>query len=139
MKKSRRLLLFVPVTLCLLVSGCGSSAVKQNEEFADEMIQCMNEYADALESVKDKDTAKAAAVKMNATTEKFKQLLAKKDKLPKVTKKQKEEFDKKYLPKIQEAADRMKKVAFSAGFKSGAEPDFMEALKRMQDVAKNAG
>ena len=126
---------FATVLVCSTLAGCGKSAYQQNREVGDEMVSIFNEYADALESVKDEETAKAAAVKINAANDRLEKLVARKDKIPKVSKADKEKLDKEYKPKFAEAAGRLQKVAFSAGLKSKGEKSFLEALQRMQSIA----
>jgi hypothetical protein len=124
------------LTICLVISGCGQSAYQANADFAEESIAVMDLYSDALESVKDKETAKAAAVKIKEANGRMEKLLETKDDIPKVGKSDKEKLDKEYMPKMKAAIARMQKAGFSAGFKSGAEPTFMAAIKEMKALGE---
>lgn len=133
---------FTATLLCaaslLTIVGCGKSSYQKNAEYAEEMIAVMNDYAEALESVKDTESAKAAASKIDAATTRMEELLAKKDSIPKVTQSDKDRLDKEYNPKLRAASERMKKAAETAGSKAGLEPTFMKAVVRMMKVAQSA-
>ena len=130
MKKVTAGLMFTCVlTLC---SGCGGG-YSQAEQATKEMLSSMNDISAALESVKDKATAKAAAPKIEAAVARMQEAKKKGDSA-KGTQADKEKLEKEYMPKIQEASDRMLKASMSAAISSGGDPTFMNAIKKMESL-----
>ncbi len=120
---------------CVLMSasGCSGGGYAKAEPATKQMIAAMNDISEAMESVKDKESAKAAAPKIEAAVDKMKE--AKKTlETVKGTKADEEKLNKEYLPKIAEVTTRMQKAGASAGAKCEAEPTFMKALEKMQTI-----
>jgi hypothetical protein len=113
-------------------SGCSGNYGKA-EAATQDMIAAMNDIAAAMESVQDKETAKVAAPKIEAGIDKM-QVAKNKLDVVKGTKAEKDKLEKEYMPKIEEAGARLKKVALTATLKSGGEPTFMKALEKMQTL-----
>jgi hypothetical protein len=130
MKKVTAGLMFTCVlTLC---SGC-SSGYSKAEDATKEMISAMNDVSTALESVKDAQTAKAAAPKLESG---FDRMQGAKKKLEgiKGTKAESEKLEKEYKTKLMEAATRMQTALLSAGLKSGGDATFMKAFEKVKDL-----
>ena len=125
----------VCLALILAVSGCGGSS--KHEKVIKGMVEQMNALADALENVKDKDSAKAAAAKINKICDKMAELGKEAEGLPKLSKSEDEKLKSKYEPELKKAGERMQKVAVEAGIKSGGDPDFLKAMQRLQEVGKD--
>jgi uncharacterized protein (TIGR03066 family) len=100
------------------------------------MIQQLNELGEALESVKDKDSAKAAAVRINKVCDRMTELGKEAEGLPELSKAEDERLKKKYEADLRKVAERVQKVAFQAGAASGGEPDFLKSAMRLQEVGK---
>ena len=113
--------------------GCSSGNYGKAEDATKEMIDAMNDIAAAMESVQDRQTANAAAPKIEAAVNKMQAAKTKLDAI-KGTKAEKDKLEKEYMPKIEQAAERMKKVAVQAGMKSQGEPAFMKAMEKMQSL-----
>jgi hypothetical protein len=121
---------FVFACLVISISGCGGGYGKA-EEATKEVISSMNDISAALETVKDKETAKAAAPKIEAAAARFK-AATKKAEGVKGTQAEKEKLEKEYLPKIQEASARMMKATMAAALSSGGEPSLQKALSSLK-------
>jgi hypothetical protein len=126
----------VCVALLFGTSGCGS-AYSKNEEVIKDLIKAMTDLGDALESVKDKESAKAAAAKINEISDRLDAIGKKAEDLPKLTKADSDKLKDKYESELKKQAERMQKVAFQAGANSGGEPEFLKAVKRLESVGKN--
>lgn len=125
------------VCLLLVFSVAGCSGSSKHEAVIKGMVDQLNALADAMESVKDKASAKAAAVKINKVCDRLKELGNEAQGLPKLSKDEDEKLMKKYMPELQKANERLTKVALQAGLASGGEPDFLAAAKRLQEVGKD--
>ncbi len=121
------------VFACVLAgfSGCGGSS--NAEDATKQMLSAMNDISGALESVKDKETAKAAAPKLEAAVARLQEVKKKAEGI-KTTKAEDEKLQKEYMPKILEATTRMQTAGLNAGLKCGAEPTFMKAIEKMKNL-----
>jgi hypothetical protein len=126
----------VALVLALPVAGCGD-AYSKNEAVGKDMMQVLNDLADALESVKDQESAKAAAKKINEICDRMEALGKKAEALPKVTQAEKEKLDKQFNPQAEKLMPRLIAAGASARAKGGDEPDFQNALKRLESVGEN--
>jgi hypothetical protein len=127
----------VGLLLVFAVSGCGGPA--KHEAVIKAMLEQMNALGDALDSVKDRASAKTAAVKINAICDRMKELGKDAEKLPKLTKADHDKLEKKYGPELEKVVKRVQSVAFQAGANCGGEPDFLKAAMRLQDVGRELG
>lgn len=107
---------------------------KQNADAAAEMIACLEELASTMESIKDRNSAKSGAERINKTCDRLEKLAARVEKLPKLTQGEDERLKKEMQPKLDAVTQRMSRVAFQAGAASQGEPSFMAALQRLQQV-----
>lgn len=110
--------------------------VGKHEAVIKGMVEQLNALADALESVKDRDTAKAAAVKINKVCDRMTELGKEAKGLPKAPKEEDERLKAKYEGEMAKAARRLQATAVQAGRNSGGEPDFLKSLMRLQEVGK---
>jgi hypothetical protein len=119
---------------CALVSASGcSSNYGKAEEATKQMLSAMDEVSAALESVKDKESAKAAAPKIEAATQRLAEVKKKLDTL-KGTKAEQEKLEKEYMPKILAAGKRLEAAALPAALKCEGEPTFLKAAEKMKDL-----
>jgi len=130
----RSIFLGLGLVVAFSATGCGDTS--KHEAVMKEMIGALNEFADALESVKDQQSAKAAAVKINKICDKLTDITNRAKALPKVTQSQNDALEKKFKPDLEKASARIQAVAFQAGANSGGDPDFIAALKRLEEVGK---
>lgn len=111
------------------VSGCGDSP----DSVMKDTIKLMNEMADVMEGIKDKDSAEKAKPKLEALAKKMKDLeeRAKKLKLDEMPKEKKEALQKKYEDDLKKAGTRFG----AAMMKAMTNPDAAGALKGL-DMGK---
>jgi hypothetical protein len=129
----RTTILGLSLILGLGLAGCKGGSDK-HERVIKDMVDQMNSLADALESVKDKASAKEAAVKINKICDRLTELGNEAKSLPKITKSEDDRLMKKYEPEMNKATERLKKVTLTAAAKCDAEPDFMKSLERLEKV-----
>ncbi len=148
---SGRLLLILGLSIggglfCLLLTGgvgigvavmlSGKDAYKENEAAAKEAIACLEELATTMESVRDRNTAKAGAQRIHGICDRLERLGARIDKLPKLTPEQDARLKRDTAPQIEAINQRLKRVAFQAGVASQGEPSFLAAALRLQQVGQ---
>ena len=132
----RSILFGLALVLAVPAAGRADDTAK-HEALMKDMIKALDDLGDALESVKDKDTAKKAAVKINKVCDDMTALGKKAQDLPKLSKEQDTALEKKYKPQLEKVSARIQKVAFAAGMASGGEPDFLKSCMRLQEVGTN--
>jgi hypothetical protein len=108
-------------------------ALQDHEAVMKDTIKAFADLADALESVKDRDTAKAAAPKINDAAERLEALKKKADKLGEPKGEEGKKLLGKYQSEFEKQALRMRTAA-NAAQKGGGEPDFDKAIKRLADL-----
>ena len=124
-------MVYLPFAL-VSASGCSSNYGKA-EEATKQMLSAMDELSAALESVKDKETAKAAAPKIEAASQRM--IDAKKKLEPlKGSKAEEEKLAKEYKGKMEEAAKRLQSGDYSSMVKSDSEPTFLKAVKTLEGM-----
>ena len=118
--------------LCAVVfggaAGCSSNYGKA-EAATKDMIAAFDEVAVALEGIQDKETAKAAAPKIEAAVDRIQQSKNKLDGL-KGTKAENDRLEKEYMPKMEAAGARIKAAVPMAVIKSQGEPALQKALEK---------
>jgi hypothetical protein len=129
------LLIGVVVAIFLLMGG--GSTVAQHEAAIQEMLVVVNDFAAVLESVKDRNSAQAAAPRIRELTVRFQQTVEKAKALPKVTAEQDADLQEKFMPEFSTAMQRMQRAGMSAGFASGGEPTFIAALHELEKVGRS--
>jgi len=131
------------VLLVLGLTGCSqnkqespaSQDMSKQEAAMSDSVKVLGEYADAIESVKDKQTGMEAAAKINKCCDKMEELAATTSKLPKVN--NKADFEKFLKAKVVPEMDKILKRATkekvaSAVVLSGGEESFKKAMDRWQ-------
>jgi ABC-type transporter Mla subunit MlaD len=130
------LLAGVGIVLACGLSGCGNDAYEKSEAGAKDMIKAMNEIADALETVKDKDTAKKAAPKIEQAANKMEEIGKTLGNL-KLTKAQDDKLTKELEPEMNKAAARLQKVTAPAAAACEKEEAFMKSMLRLESAGKS--
>lgn len=125
---------FVGVLL-LTASGCSNRA--KAEKVVEEMLSILQQFNDTLASVKDKDSAKAAASKLDQLGQQIK-ALAEKNKDLKITKDDEKYLEEKFKPKFDEIGKTLSQNGMKAGLASMGEPTFMKALQNFGASAQEA-
>jgi ornithine carbamoyltransferase len=136
-------LLVLGVTGCSQDSNSNKSKSKQESPVSQDLskqeaamsdsVKVLSEYADAIESVKDKQTGIEAAVKINSCCDKMEELAATTLKLPKVN--NTTDFDKfletKVMPEMAKTLKRAtKEKVANAVVLCGGEESFKKAMER---------
>ncbi len=135
-----RLILRGVAALVLLLGWNGlrlqadEKTVKEHETLAQEMLKVLTNFAEALESVKDMETAKQAAPKIEKVAEDMDRIGKKLKDLPKLSKEEDAEFKKKFDPELMKVSKRLEGVALDAGKASGGEPTFLAALNKVKEA-----
>ena len=118
--------------LCALVlvsgSGCSGNYSKA-EDATKEMLGLLNDISATLESVKDRESARAAAPKLESLVDRTQEVQNRALAI-KGTKADQERLEKAYKAKVEEAKNRLKNAVMSAVAKAGAEPSFTAALQK---------
>jgi hypothetical protein len=102
----------------------------------EDIISEFNKLADALESVKDKESAKAAAVKINEIVDRLEEL-GKKGAWPPKTRTDEEKLLKAFEDEMEKLEPRVVRANRVAVLKCEEEPDFLKALRRLGAIGKN--
>src|SRR5262249_40520474 len=134
----RNLCVLAGVLLVLGVTGCSqdSNSDKSKQEAAmSDSVKILSEYADAIASVKDKQTGMEAAAKSNKCGDKMEELADTTSKLPKVN--NKADFEKfleaRIVPEMDKILQRAtKEKVASAVVLCGGEESFQKAMERWQ-------
>ena len=111
-------------------------AYQENEAAAKEMVACLEELASTMESVKDRNTAKTGAERINRICDRLEKLGDRSQKLPKLTREQDERLKRDVMPRIETLNRRLAQVGFQAGLASQGEPAFLAAAMRLQQVGQ---
>ena len=111
----------------LVLSGC-SENTKEHEEARITLLKFTNDFADTLETVKDKESAKASSDRLNEIADDYEKFVIKLNSLPGISVSAQKSLKKKYGAQQKKAQARLDKVGPVAGLASGGEESFMKAL-----------
>jgi hypothetical protein len=120
----------------VLIFALGGSA---HESVIRGVISCMSDLADALESVKDKDSAKAAAPKINKICDRMEELAKKGKSLGEPPTAEAERLEKKYKPELEKQMKRLVAAQMKVALAGGNDPDFQKAIQRLASVGASMG
>jgi hypothetical protein len=104
-----------------------------------ETIGLLNELAGVLEGVKDRDSARAAAPKIDNLTARLEAVAKKADALPQPSEAENKRLEQKWKKDIEKVMGRLLQASVQAGTKSGGEPTFVAALQKMQGAGASFG
>ncbi len=93
----------VIVTLCFFLGGCGDT----HDSITQEMLAKFNELNTVLDGVKDEDSAKAAAPKVEAISTQLKEIQTRGSKLGKPSDTDQKAMRDKYEKQMQEAVGKL--------------------------------
>ncbi len=137
----RRALSFASVLgLILGLGGCGSDSDSLGAINKD-TVKCINEYAMALRGVRNPETAKEAAAKIDKLSEQMENLKKRAEALPKTTRRldrphdaqpEDQEAEKKQMQELKQVIDRAAKAWAQAEKKANGEPAFTKAVQRFE-------
>jgi hypothetical protein len=129
------LLIGLVVGVFFLVRSFGD-AYSKHEAASQDALKLLTELADAMESVKDPESAKVAAVRINKVCDQLEELEKRVKALPKLSAADDDRLKKKFQPEVDKINQRAAKAAFQAGANSRGEPSFLAAVKRLEQVGK---
>lgn len=124
------------VTIVLLASRSRGSALEQHEAAVREAIAVSNELGAALETVKDKDSARAAAAKINQICDRMEALARRERSLPRLTAEENLRLQNLVNAEVNAMKQRLTAAGFQAGMNSQGEPSFVAAARRLQALKK---
>jgi hypothetical protein len=124
------------VGIVFAVRNSTGSAYARHEKVAEELTDQTEELASAMESVRDQESARAAAIRINAICDKLDALATRAKELPKITKREDEKLREKYFPRLEAASARVKMVALNARQIGARNPSFVAALKRLEQTGR---
>jgi Sec-independent protein translocase protein TatA len=130
------LVLIVIVVVVLILVG-GGSALSQHEGAMKESLQLMAEFENAMNEVKDQNSARVAAAKIQQLCDRLEALANKVRALPKITPVEAKQLQDKYKAQADGFAQRMQQVGFQAGMNSRGEPSFVAAAQRLVRVGQS--
>jgi len=118
----------VAIFAIFALSGCGSS----HEEVADEFMDLMEQYVDALAEVKDEASAKKAASKLDTIADKMEKLKKKADRMSDPS----EEVEKKIEADLEERMGKLDLMGAMAIFIT--KPELLEIVQPGMDRISKA-
>jgi hypothetical protein len=116
----------VLIILLLVLGGSSHDSVMR------EIIALVNEGASVLESVKDRESAKAAAPKLNSIADRAEKLKKRAEALPQLSLEEQKRLIERFQADLMKAGQRAQKAAQQAQRNCGGEPTFQEALRRVE-------
>ncbi len=134
------ILLVLVVGIVFAVKNMGtSSAYKQHEKLSEDVIDQMRELTAALESVTDRNSAKAAALRINRVCDKLEEIINAEKKLPRLTRAENRRLKEKVDNETEKLDREIEGIASRAAKASRAEPTFLAAAKRLIKVSNRLG
>ena len=118
------------VVVCALAWSATVRAQDTYEKVLDEMIPAFTKFGDTLATIKDKKTADDAKPKLKEVAKTLGDLKERADKLGEPKGKDKEDLEKKYKDKLQEAAKKMTTEMIRISQLDGG----MEIVKELSDL-----
>ena len=134
----RSITLGIGLILAVAAVGCDTS-YKKHEALVKDVIVVLNDMGDALESVKDPASAKAAAAKIDGICDRFKDIRDKVDALPKLSKSDDEKLVKNWKSDLDKAMSRVRAAGQQASQKAGATVELENSIKRFQYIGATFG
>lgn len=107
-----------------------SERYNKNHAFLQEMASLMEDAVTAMESVKDVETAKTAATKINANCDRLSTLATKIKDLPKVTVPQQKKLNAEFAGKLTAIGERLHAAVLKANTASGGDSEFQTAINQ---------
>jgi predicted Zn finger-like uncharacterized protein len=125
------------VALVLILKSSKSTNYEKYEAVVKEMIDILNTMSEAFESIKDKESAKQAAVKINDAYERFLALDKRVASLPKLSRSDDQALQKKYDAELDKTLARFKRAGSGHEKELLEDPDLLKAVMRMADLEKD--
>jgi hypothetical protein len=120
--------------LLIFLLGGGGSPYSRHEAAAREVIALMNELAAALESVKDQNSARAAASRINSVCDRMEALSRRVKALPKLTAEEDRKLQNSLKGDMDAIAQRVVVATPQAAANARGEQTLVAAAKRLQSL-----
>lgn len=124
------------VIIVVVAARSRGSAFEQHEAAVREAIAVSNELGAALETVKDKDSARTAAIKINQICDRMEALAKRERSLPRLTAEEERRLQNLVGAEVTALTQRLTAAGFQAGVRSQGEASFVAAAKRLQSLKK---
>jgi hypothetical protein len=123
----------IPLAYLLIgaLAGCTGN-YKRHEANTLTAIQEINNLAGVLETVKDRESAKAAAPRVEVLVQTLDDLKTRDNALPKLAKEDEDRLANAYKLAMEDAQRRMIMALIEAQKKADGEPAFLQALTKLQ-------
>lgn len=118
-------------------NGGAGGAYAQHKKLGDDLIKEMGELVAAMESVRDRNSARVAAGRINKVCDRFEQLTATGQTLPKLTFDENQRLKRELDSQMRGITARLQSVSIRAGRASQGEPAFVASLQRLQRVGND--
>ena len=130
------------VVLLIVLLGKTGGAVSRHEAALKEMVQLLLDLENALKEVKDPNSARVAANKINQICDRMEDLGKRIKDLPKINREESLQLDQRYKPQVDAINQRTLNVAIQARQNSRGEPTFRASglrLIRVGQTLQNLG
>lgn len=117
--KTKAMWVAILLSVCLL-GGCG----RDHEDVAEDTIEVVEEMAEVLSTVKDKESALAAKPKLEELSQRMQELQEEGAEMGKMDPEAEEAFDEKYGPRMEKAVGKL----MSEILRIGMNPELTNAL-----------
>jgi DNA repair ATPase RecN len=129
----KRAFTFLAITVLVLSAFiCGESAYEKNDKFAAEVLATHKELEKTLQSVKDKESAKAAATKIDEICNSFEELTKRIKTIPRLPGNKK--LESKYRAELEGIPKRLEEAITQAVENAEEEEAFMKSFQRLESV-----
>lgn len=111
-----------------------SSAYAKHEAIAKELLGVMTDLLDTLDTVKDRNSARAAVPKLNDICNRLDKIAGEIGSLPNISYREDKKFQEAYAAKFSQLNGRGLSTGPRAAMNSQGEPSFIAALQRLESV-----
>lgn len=135
-----RLLAGMILTACVTLPGCShKESVEQASKVMTDYTDTLSEGADVVETVVDEESAKTAAVKLQAATEKLREVRTAVQEMPRIPRSDYDRIQAEYDSRMRRVSARMKILTEQAAELSNREPTLQAALLEFVQAAEEVG
>lgn len=130
----------LPLALALIFGSAARAeddpATDKHEKIIKDMLKGLDDLTEALKSIKDNDSAKAGAKKINEVCDRFDKIADEAKKLPKLPKEKDMELQKKYEKDLKKSVTALQAAAQGVSGFVKDNPELLDAAKRMITVGQ---
>jgi hypothetical protein len=111
-----------------------SRAYSKHEALGKDMVKILTDLTDVLESVQDRDSARAAAVRIQQICDRMEELERREQFLPAIRRSEAARLKEQWERELKPVKDRLNQAIMRAGLNSGGEPSYMAACVRFDQI-----